>query len=192
METVVSLLPKALALFGLAVAAYWFVTKAVGPVASKGLSLFTVVKADFAALEARVVQVETQLGIVKPQVAPVPAAVLVHQGEVDRHPYLPEVNTPAVQAVTVAQPKQESSMETVVSLLPKALALFGALVAVYWIVTKAVGPVASKGLSLFTVVKADFAALEARVVQVETQLGIVKPASPAAPAPVVPPVAKAA
>ena len=86
-------------------------------------------------------------------------------------------------------------METVVSLLPKALALFGALVAVYWIVTKAVGPVASKGLSLFTVVKADFAALEARVVQVETQLGIVKPAAapvPAAPAPVVPPVAKAA
>ena len=83
-------------------------------------------------------------------------------------------------------------METVGSLLPKALALVGALVAVYWIVTKAVGPVASKGLSLFTVVKADFAALEARVVQVETQLGIVKPASPAAPAPVVPPVAKAA
>ena len=55
-------------------AAYWFVTKAVGPVASKGLSLFTVVKADFAALEARVVAVETQLGIVKPTVAPVPAA----------------------------------------------------------------------------------------------------------------------
>ena len=74
METVVSLLPKALALFGLAVAAYWFVTKAVGPVASKGLSLFTVVKADFAALEARVVQVETQVGISKPPVAPVPAA----------------------------------------------------------------------------------------------------------------------
>ena len=83
-------------------------------------------------------------------------------------------------------------METVVSLLPKALALFGLAVAAYWFVTKAVGPVASKGLSLFTVVKADFAALEARVVQVETQLGIVKPASPAAPAPVVPPVAKAA
>ncbi len=74
METVVSLLPKALALFGAAVAVYWIVTKVFGPVASKGLSLFTVVKADFAALEARVGQVETQLGIVKPTVAPVPAA----------------------------------------------------------------------------------------------------------------------
>ena len=94
-------------------------------------------------------------------------------------------------------------METVVSLLPKELALFGLAVAAYWFVTKAVGPVASKGLSLFTVVKADFAALEARVVAVEQSIGL-KPAASAAPpvtapvatpvavAPVVPPVAKAA
>lgn len=90
-------------------------------------------------------------------------------------------------------------METVVSLLPKALALFGAAVAVYWIVTKVFGPVASKGLSLFTVVKADFVALEARVAGLEQTViskvtgGIpIAPVAPAAPAPVVPPVAKAA
>ena len=97
--------------------------------------------------------------------------------------------------MTVVQSKQESTMETVVSLLPKALALFGLAVAAYWFVTKAVGPVASKGLSLFTVVKADFAALEARVAQVETQLGIVKPTVapvPAAPAPPAPAAPKAA
>jgi len=70
-------------------------------------------------------------------------------------------------------------METVVSLLPKALALFGGLVAVYWGFTKVVGPVASKGLSLFTVLKSDFAALEARVAGVEQSVGIVPAVTPA-------------
>jgi hypothetical protein len=70
-------------------------------------------------------------------------------------------------------------METVVSLLPKALALFGGLVAVYWGFTKVVGPVASKGLSLFTVLKSDFAALEARVAGVERSVGIVPPGTTA-------------
>ena len=74
METVVSFLPKAFALFGVVMAVLYGWKYVVGPVLSKGASFVTVAKTDFAALEARVVAVETQVGIVKPQVAPVPAA----------------------------------------------------------------------------------------------------------------------
>ena len=74
METVVALLPKAFALFGAVMAVFYGWKYVVSPVLSKGASFVTVAKADFTALEARVVAVETQVGIVKPTVAPVPAA----------------------------------------------------------------------------------------------------------------------
>jgi hypothetical protein len=74
METVVGLLPKAFALFGALMAVVYGWKYVVAPVLSKGASFVTVAKADFAALEARVVAVETQVGIVKPTVAPVAAA----------------------------------------------------------------------------------------------------------------------
>jgi hypothetical protein len=94
-----------------------------------------------------------------------------------------------IQKVTPT--KQESSMETVVALLPKAFALFGAVMAVVYGWKYVVGPVLSKGASFVTVAKTDFAALEARVVAVETQVGIVKPSptGPTGPATAAAPVA---
>jgi len=70
-------------------------------------------------------------------------------------------------------------METVVALAPKALALFGAIMAVVYGWKYLVGPVLSKGASFVTVAKTDFAALEARVGSLENQIVINSPMMPA-------------